>query len=603
MRCRWVRVPSGDANPGSTVPIMVNVAKDPSLIDRDLPAASGHPAPAEAHEAAGVGVPGPGLSLAAVLELDCLRGARILAGHAGLDRVVSRLNVMEVPDILPWVKPQELLLTTGYPLRGVPHSLPVLVSELAQRGLAGMAVKLGRYLEELPPAMLQEADRLGLPVIALPENVGFDDVINQVLTEVLNRQAALLARAEEAHRALVHVVLSGGGLVPLCEELVGIYGGAAMVTTADGRVLASAGRDGELEQALALDCFDRSGRFVVESEPVGVRPPGDERAQRAVVRIVAGPLDHGRLVAFSNSRELTAEDIHILERAATVAALAITKSQAVSAVESKYQADFLRDALAGRAGNAERVTAHAHSLGWDIGRRMVVVVAETDPNATPKGLGRDELRSLQDRFATAWSQTVRVRDEHAPVVGFSQEVVTVLGVPEDADSEGITRMVRDMVRVVSGDGGGGRRSFSTGISRPVDSADQLPQAYEQACKAVSVGRQMHGPSALTHFDGLGIFRVLSLVPDTAELRSFVAEALGELVTNDSPENADLRTTLSVLLDTNLNVAETARILHFHYNTLRYRIVKLERMLGPFTTDPNLRLTLSLALQVVQMRGI
>ena len=114
---------------------------------------------------------------------------------------------------------------------------------------------------------------------------------------------------------------------------------------------------------------------------------------------------------------------------------------------------------------------------------------------------------------------------------------------------------------------------------------------------------MAGPSALTHFDGLGIFRLLTLVPDTAELRSFAAEALGPLISNDTPENADLRMTLSVLLDTNLNVADTSRILQFHYNTLRYRIVKLERMLGPFTTDPNLRLTLSLALLVVQMRGI
>jgi purine catabolism regulator len=321
------------------------------------------------------------------------------------------------------------------------------------------------------------------------------------------------------------------------------------------------------------------------------------------VRIVAGSLDHGLLVAFCSHRALGPDDVRLLERAATVAALAVTKEQAVAAVESKYRAEFLRDALAGRAGSPEEAAAHARSLGWDIERPMVVVVAETDEDDERTTRSPEEVRSLQQRFARAWTHAVAVRDPHAPVMGFSQEVVALLGVTDANDTEQAMRAVNDVARVVRGDGGGGRRTFSTGVSRAIRSVAELPQAYEEALSAVAVGRQMHGDGALTHFDGLGIYRLLALIPDSAHLRRFVEESLGELATDDAPENADLRRTLSILIDTNMNVAETARLLFFHYNTLRYRIVKLEKMLGPFTTDPQLRLTLALALKVHQMRGI
>jgi purine catabolism regulator len=118
-----------------------------------------------------------------------------------------------------------------------------------------------------------------------------------------------------------------------------------------------------------------------------------------------------------------------------------------------------------------------------------------------------------------------------------------------------------------------------------------------------MGRRLNGPGSVAHFDALGVYRLLSLVPDPDELRDFARQTLKGLAADGDPDAEDLRMTLEVLLDTNLNVAEAARRLHFHYNTLRYRIGKIERLVGPFMERPDLRLDLSVALRILHMRGL
>ena len=108
-----------------------------------------NPTPTRDARAADGGVP-----LREALALPALRNARVLAGAAGLGHAVRYVNVMEVPDIIDWVKPDELLLTTAYPLRDDRAGLADLVPRLAERGLAGLAVKPARYLDAVPQVML-----------------------------------------------------------------------------------------------------------------------------------------------------------------------------------------------------------------------------------------------------------------------------------------------------------------------------------------------------------------------------------------------------------------------------------------------------------------
>jgi PucR family transcriptional regulator, purine catabolism regulatory protein len=548
-----------------------------------------------------------GLPVRALPDLPSLRGTSVLAGAGGLDREVRRVNVMEVPDILPWVKPHELLLTTGFPLRAMPSESDdvggwcQLVADLNERHLAAIAIKLGRYLDELPDPVLRLADRLDLPILRVPDRVAFDDVMTDVFTEVLDRQSGALSRADELHRALAAIVLEGGDLPQIADEVARLLDAAVLICTPDGRVQTDGG---DYQSFAALPLFDATSRFRVEQLRLGVQPPpGGHPGELAMVAIVAGGIDHGRIAAFRAREPLPAPGLQALERAATVAALAITKQLAVSAVESKYRGDYLRDVLTGAAGGPDAVVTHCASLGWDVDRLMVVVVAELDPDDPQRPIRPPpiSLRSPQERFAAAWQQVVRARDKAAPVVGFSSEVVALLPL-EDASKDAAARVVDTVVTAVAGDRGGGRRSFCAGVSRPVLDPARIAAAYGEARKAVAVGRRVRGRGSVSHFDSLGVHRLLSLVPDAAELRTFATETLGDLA-RDTAEAADLRHTLQTLLDTNLNVAETARILHFHYNTLRYRIGKLERIVGPFTTEAPLRLDVAMALQVIEMRGI
>src|SRR5436309_5795226 len=181
---------------------MENVAKTTASERRDLPGRTGY-----------------AVSVADLFRLPSFAGAELVAGAGGRERSVSRVNVIEVPDILPWVKPDEMLLTTGFPLRNAdngevfgPDELVGFVESLAARRAAALAVKAGRYLDELPPQMLAAADRLHFPLIRLPRAVAFDDVMSEVIAQLVDRQSSALDLADRLHRALSTIVLEGGDL-------------------------------------------------------------------------------------------------------------------------------------------------------------------------------------------------------------------------------------------------------------------------------------------------------------------------------------------------------------------------------------------------------
>ena len=412
---------------------------------------------------------------------------------------------------------------------------------------------------------------------------------------------AALERADALHTALTHIVLEGGDLDEIAAAVGDALGCGVVFTSSDGRERA-AHLDDDLRAALvAADLVDPTGRLRVERTDTGAAVGA---GQALGLRVGAGGVDLARLVAISPTT-VHPSDLRALERAAIVAALLITREQAVAAVENKYRGDFLRDVFLHRAGDEQYVAEHAQAFGWDLDRPVVVVAAELDldsldsPDA--QAATATQRRSWQDRFAHAWRQVNAGIDQHIASVDFSSEVVTLLPVGEEGGNAAVENLVHRAVEAVRGDRGGGRLSFTAGVSRVATGLADLPEAYQQARRAVEVGRRVRGGGSTTYFDQLGLHRLLALVPDPAELAAYTSDVLGPLAER-TPEAADLRQTLQVLIDTNFNVAEAARAQFFHYNTMRYRVGKLQRLLGPVASDPHLRLDVAVALRALEIVG-
>ncbi|MGZ5399425.1 MAG: hypothetical protein ACXWDM_05380, partial [Nocardioides sp.] len=262
--------------------------------------------------------------------------------------------------------------------------------------------------------------------------------------------AAALARVDALHTALTHVVLEGGDLARIAAEVAAVLGCGVLVTSTDGRERA-AHLDAEDRVALAdAALVDPTGRLRVERiGPEGVRA-GDGEVRS--LRVAAGGSDLARLVGVRRVGPVPADDVHALERAATVAALLITREESINAVENKYQGDFLREVFAKRARDAAYVEEHAAAFGWTLGRPVVVVAAEIDP--AEELLPAAQRRRYQERFSAAWRQVTQRLDPGIPSVDFSSEVVTLLPVGDGGEGFPGTDLVRRTVAAVAGDKGG-----------------------------------------------------------------------------------------------------------------------------------------------------
>jgi purine catabolism regulator len=249
----------------------------------------------------------------------------------------------------------------------------------------------------------------------------------------------------------------------------------------------------------------------------------------------------------------------------------------------------LEELISGDAHNVAEVIERASSFGWDLGRPRAVLLASIDPpehGTIPTGALNTiaaAARATLGPDAIVWMRTTTIAALVAPVSDDPAERRHI--------AETLRKELDVQLRFVH---------VSIGVGRRVDTPSLLARSFGEARRAVEVGRWAKGRHATEIFDQLGLERLLAATP-TDDLVEFVRGAIGPLETYDRDNNAELVDTLAVWLETR-NMAEAARRMYVHYNTLKNRLDRIEAIIGPVVDDAARSLECQVAIYVHRRYG-
>ena len=476
------------------------------------------------------------VTVADVLTLPVFSDSTIHGGGRGLDRRVSGINVMEVPDIERFVHPGELLLTTAYPLRDRADGLPGLIRQLSQRELAGLIVKPHRYLEELTAAAAQVADELRFPVIRLSGDLSFNEAIESVLSVVLTDYGPDPGPTHAIRERLTAAVLVGGGLPQMATALAGALDRAVEIRGADERVLGAEG---------TMPDQHRDYPVTVAGEV------------RGAVRVSG----HGE-VSLGHRR--------LIQQACFAAGLHLAQLSAAVELDRRLRVVTLEEMVSRTAHASPLVTAQARALGLELEGPCRVVLARCA--GTPSDVRLQDIAVATFGPGTlAWS-----RAGEAVAIVASEALV----------GDGCARSWGERLRKA------GASRVITAVGSQAADPGKLPASHATAREALRIAAATR--STCVCADDLALERAMLAMPD--DLREeLVYNCLGALIQHDDSTGGSLCETLWEYLGSGSG-AETARTLYIHYNTLKNRLAQVKRILDVDLSDPRTRLTLLLALQ-------
>ncbi|MFT8392188.1 MAG: PucR family transcriptional regulator ligand-binding domain-containing protein [Sporolactobacillus sp.] len=532
------------------------------------------------------------MNIADLVQIPLFHDFHIVAGKEGIEREICSVNMMDAPDIIDYLKANDLLITTGYHLQNHPELFCQLVEEMAVRNCAALGIKSHRFLGGIPNNIIELADRLKFPIIDLPNDLALVDIANQTLTQILDARTKELQFAIDTHQQFTDHIVNGEGVDRLLIRLSEMIGFRTVLLDSYLRQMAPRHHATNqmknvldrnvLEPILIGEDNNESFFSVIQSKKTYSLYVLYTYRKRKYFLLIGGFIPPA-------NRLLTLT----VEQASNVLVFELMKQEALIQTEKKMRDSFFANLLQGSFSSSNEIISRAKEFGLVNGLSYLLIAGELD------------MRDASLSFVQFQLENNEVFDyiegnlESLPFPGhfFVNDHACVMVCEVTMSLQSSLRFLMPAMKALQ------QRVYhifnytiSFGISRLFTDLSELADANQEASAILQNGKQA-GEHAFIHVYQANELNDLLRQMPMDDLRKIYQETLQELAFPIKEEERVLLNTLFVYVESNCQISETAKKLFVHRNTVIYRIEKCEQILGLDFKDSDVSFRLRFAFRI------
>lgn len=543
--------------------------------------------------------------------MSVFENVQVIADKNELTRKVHRIYSTDILSRVNHIKENDLIITTGYDVANNLNLIDKTIEKLVQKKIACLAVQIGVYLDSIPNEFIEKCRELMLPLLILSENISSADIIESFYTKNNNT----LINTYECNLKFLKLVLQEKGIpeiacllseniqlpVRIFDEYFNLlfhHGFTNNFELLDGKNIKL-----EYEKLKSKNILDRALEnnqpYYITSDLI------DNISSQVICPIKANSKCYGYLSIITNEKDIIYDQnlVSYLKTAATVSAIELLKEKAVWNAQEKISGGFFDNLLDGNIKSIKHLQRRSTQLNLDYSKHFTIFVLEIDNFLITKNMKDEiELQKIK-KSVLSYVKSNLYFQSYKTILKFRKDKLCILlQLDKNTNKNEINELAKKLQTDIKDNLD---ISISIGIGKYHIKMEEVPIAYKEAEKALSIGKKLWKQGYIVFYEDLGVYQLFANVENKNELRNYYINTIHPLLKYDREYNSELMMTLEAFLDSNGSIKDTSENLFLHRHTLRYRLKKIKDItnLDPQDLQDRFRLQMGIVVSHLLSDGV